>query len=94
MYSSFSSHLAHEIITAYDSRYDHAKPANPELREAVALLRSWNGQMQKQTPAPLLVTLTYEQLERRIVEGRLVRANRCLPIRDGAGRGPEHYRFE
>jgi penicillin G amidase len=56
--------LAHEIVNAYD----HAKPAKPELREAVALLRSWNGQMEKQTPAPLLVTLTYEQLRKRIVK--------------------------
>jgi penicillin amidase len=64
VYSSFSSHLAHEIVDAYD----HAKPAKPELREAVALLRSWNGQMARQVSAPLLVTLTYEQLEKRVVK--------------------------
>jgi penicillin G amidase len=64
VYSSFASHLAHEIVSAYDQ----AKPAKPELREAVALLRSWNGQMEKQTPVPLLVTLTYQQLEKRIVK--------------------------
>jgi penicillin amidase len=64
VYSSFANHLAHEIVSAYD----HAKPAKPELREAVTLLRSWNGQMEKQTAAPLLVTLTYEQLEKRMVK--------------------------
>jgi penicillin amidase len=64
VYSSFAIHLARQIVTAYD----HAQPAKPELREAVALLRSWNGQMEKQTPAPLLVTLAYEQLEKRIVK--------------------------
>ncbi len=64
VYSSFANHLAHEIVSAYD----HAKPAKPELREAVALLRSWNGQMEKQTPAPLLVTLAYEQLRTRAVK--------------------------
>ncbi len=64
VYSSFASHLAHEIVRAYD----HAKPAKPDLREAVTLLRSWNGQMEKQTAAPLLVTLTYEQLEKRMVK--------------------------
>jgi penicillin G amidase len=64
VYSSFASHLARKIVSAYDQ----AKPAKPELREAVALLRSWNGQMEKQTAAPLLVTLTYEQLEKRMVK--------------------------
>jgi penicillin G amidase len=64
VYSSFSSHLARKIVTAYD----HAKPAKPDLREAVALLRSWNGQMEKETAAPLLVTLTYEQLKKRVVQ--------------------------
>jgi len=64
VYSSFASHLAHEIVNAYD----HAKPSRPELREAVALLRSWNGQMEKRTAAPLLVTLAYEQLQKRAVK--------------------------
>jgi penicillin amidase len=64
VYSSFANHLAHDIVNAYD----HAKPPKPELRDAVALLRPWNGQMEKQTAAPLLVTLTYEQLEKRAVK--------------------------
>jgi penicillin G amidase len=68
VYSSFSSHLARKIVTAYDHTSDHGRPAKPELREAVALLRSWNGQMEKETPAPLLVTLAYEQLKKRIVQ--------------------------
>jgi penicillin G amidase len=64
VYSSFASHLAHQIVTAYD----HVKPPQAELREAVALLRPWNGQMEKQTAAPLLVTLTYEQLKKLAVK--------------------------
>jgi penicillin G amidase len=68
VYSSFSSHLARKIVTAYNQASDHGRPAKPELREAVALLRSWNGQMEKETPAPLLVTLAYEQLKKRIVQ--------------------------
>jgi penicillin amidase len=68
VYSSFSSHLARKIVAAYDHTSDHGRPAKPELREAVALLRSWNGQMEKVTPAPLLVTLAYEQLKKRIVQ--------------------------
>ncbi len=61
VYSSFASHLAHEIVNAYDL----PKPPQPDLREAVALLRSWNGQMEKQTAAPLIVTLAYDQLEKQ-----------------------------
>ena len=58
VYSSFLTFLARKIVAAYD----HKKPAQPELSEAVALLRSWNGQMEKSTAAPLLMALAYEQL--------------------------------
>ncbi len=63
VYSSFAHHLARQIVSAFD----HVKPAKRELQDAVGLLRSWNGQMEKQTPAPLLVTLTYDQLRKRAV---------------------------
>jgi penicillin G amidase len=58
VYSAFSSFLARRIVAAYDRK----KPAKPKLGEAVQLLRSWNGQMEKQTPAPLLITLAYDEL--------------------------------
>lgn len=64
VYSSFASHLAHQIVSAYD----RFKPAKPELADAVGLLRSWNGQMEKRTAAPLLVMLTYEQLKTQAVK--------------------------
>jgi len=64
VYSSFGNHLAHAIVSAYDL----VKPAKPELQQAVELLRLWDGQMEKQTPAPLLVTLTYEELRKRAVK--------------------------
>jgi penicillin amidase len=63
VYSAFSSFLARQVVAAYDRK----KPAKAELRPAVDLLRSWNGQMEKQTPAPLLITLTYEQLKKAAV---------------------------
>jgi penicillin G amidase len=63
VYSAFSSFLAREIVAAYDRK----KPAKPELGQAVALLRPWNGQMEKQTPAPLVITLAYDQLRRAAV---------------------------
>ena len=64
VYSSFANHLAHQIVTAYD----HLKPAAPELGEAVAVLRTFNGQMEKRTAAPLLVILTYEKLRDLVVK--------------------------
>jgi len=58
VYSSFSSFLAARMVAAYDRK----KPAQPELGEAVRLLRNWNGQMEKGTAAPLVITLAYDQL--------------------------------
>ncbi len=63
VYSGFSSYLAAQIVAAYDRK----KPNKPELADAVKLLRSWNGQMEKRTPAPLLVTLFYDQLRNAAV---------------------------
>jgi penicillin G amidase len=63
VYSAFSSFLARRIVAAYDRK----KPAQRELGEAVSLLRTWNGQMEKQTPAPLLITLAYDQLRNAAV---------------------------
>jgi penicillin amidase len=64
VFSSFAIHLARELVSAYD----RAKPAHPELSEAIQLLRSWNGQMEKQTAAPMVVMLAYDQLETRAVK--------------------------
>ena len=64
VYSDFSHFLAQQVVAAYDQR----KPTNPALTEAVALLRSWNGQMEKQTAAPLVITLVYQQLRKKIAE--------------------------
>ena len=58
VYSAFSSFLARRIVAAYDRK----KPAQPELQRAVALLRSWNGQMEKRTAAPLVIALAYDAL--------------------------------
>ncbi len=63
VYSGFSRFLAGRIVAAYDRK----KPAQQELGEAVSLLRSWNGQMEKQTAAPLLISLAYNQLRNAAV---------------------------
>ena len=63
VYSAFSIFLARRIVAAYDRK----KPAKAEMNDAVALLRSWNGQMEKQTAAPLIITLAYDQLRKAAV---------------------------
>jgi penicillin G amidase len=63
VYSAFSSFLARRIVAAYDRK----KPAKQELGEAIRLLRSWNGQMEKKTAAPLVIALAYDQLRKAAV---------------------------
>jgi penicillin amidase len=62
VYSAFSAYLAKKMVAAYDRK----KPA--ALKDAVNVLRPWNGQMEKGTAAPMLITLAYQQLRRRVGE--------------------------
>jgi len=55
IYSAFSKFLASQVVAAVDQRGAH----NVELDPAVALLRSWNGQMDKDLAAPFLMSLVY-----------------------------------
>jgi penicillin amidase len=64
VYSAFSHFLAREIVAACD----HKKSPGQEINEALALLRNWNGQMEMRSAAPLVVTLVYQQLRKRIAE--------------------------
>jgi len=64
VYSSFSHFLAGQVVAAWDRK----KPNKPDLKDAVELLRGWNGQMEKQTPAPLLVTLVYDKLRAMLAD--------------------------
>ncbi|MGA3203769.1 MAG: penicillin acylase family protein [Bryobacteraceae bacterium] len=64
VYSAFSHFLAQQIVAAWDAR----KTANPALGAAVDVLRSWNGQMEKGTAAPMLVTLAFQQLRKSLAE--------------------------
>ncbi len=61
VYSAFSYFLAQQVVRAADAR----KSGD---RDAVALLRNWNGQMEKGTAAPMLVTLIYDQLKKSFAE--------------------------
>jgi penicillin amidase len=53
VYSSFGRYLAQQVVLAFDRK----KPADPKLREAVDVLRPWNGQMEKGTAAPQVSAL-------------------------------------
>jgi len=64
VYSGFSQFLAQQVVAAWDAR----KATNPALREAVDLLRAWNGQMEKGTAAPMVAALVFQQLRKAAAE--------------------------
>jgi penicillin amidase len=64
VYSPFLHFLAGRVVAAFDRH----KPADGRLSEEIALLRSWNGQMEKGTAAPMLASLIYGQLRNRVAE--------------------------
>ena len=76
VYSAFDHFLAGQIIAAYDKRQAH----NPSLDRAIALLRNWNGQMEKDLGAPFLITLAYQHVRGSVAESA------------ASGKGPA-YRF-
>ncbi|MGH9720355.1 MAG: penicillin acylase family protein, partial [Bryobacteraceae bacterium] len=64
VYSAFGQFLAGELAAASDRR----KVTNPALVEAAQLLRGWNGQMEKDLPQPMVVTLAFQHLRKAIAE--------------------------
>ncbi len=64
VYSAFHHFLATQVVAAYDKRGAHS----PSLDAAIALLRGWNGQMEKDLGAPFLITLVYQHVRSAIVE--------------------------
>jgi penicillin G amidase len=66
VYSAFAHFLASQIVAAWDKTLDKQKPA--QLRPAVDLLRSWNGQMEKGTAAPLVASLAFDRLRNAVAE--------------------------
>jgi penicillin amidase len=63
VYSAFGSFLAEQLVKAWA-----AKPtSSQQLKEAVDLLRSWNGQMEKGTAAPMVIALLTSALQTAIV---------------------------
>jgi penicillin amidase len=64
VYSSFDKFIADQLLAAYDRRGAHS----PALDQATAVLRQWNGQMEKSLAAPFLVSLAFQHIRTAIVE--------------------------
>ena len=64
VYSAFGKFLAGQLIGAYTRRNSR----NPTLDDAVALLKNWNGQMEKDQAAPLLITLAFQHVRLAVAE--------------------------
>ncbi|MDQ2949166.1 MAG: penicillin acylase family protein [Acidobacteriota bacterium] len=62
VYSGFSDYLAKRLVTAFDRK--HA--SNSAQKDAIAVLRHWNGQMEKETAAPMIAALTYLQYRKHV----------------------------
>lgn len=64
VYSAFLHFIARQTVAAYDKRHSE----NPGLDSAVALLRSWNGQMETKLAAPFLATLIFQHVRTSMAE--------------------------
>jgi penicillin amidase len=62
VYASLGKFLASQLVAAYAGRNVHA----PNLDEAVAMLRAWNGQMDIRGGAPFLIALAYQHVQSAI----------------------------
>jgi len=64
VYSAFDHYLAQTLVSAYEKR----GKGRADLADAAALLRAWNGQMDKSRPEPLIVLLAYEHFRRAMAD--------------------------
>ena len=85
VYSGFLEYVARAIVAAYDQR----KAQHTALDNAVALLRGWNGQVDKDEAAPMVATLAYLHLRRMVAEKASPALGAQVRIPDGAGGGRE-----
>jgi penicillin amidase len=63
IYSAFDSFLARQIVAAFDRKGAGNDPPGDDLiRQAVAFLRTWNGQMDKEHPEPFVTQLLLREI--------------------------------
>ena len=58
VYSGFHKFIARQLTGAYGDR----KGPSQVFTDAMAMLRAWDGQMDRDRPEPLIVTLAYQYL--------------------------------
>jgi penicillin amidase len=76
VYSAFHHYLAKQIVKAFD----HRGSANDYARQAIQILRDWNGQMDKDEAAPFVTELVRQQLGDALVQcAAMEPAGRNLP---------------
>jgi penicillin G amidase len=68
VYSGLSHFLARQVVAAHDKISAKTGAKDSALVESINLLRSWNGQMEKGTPAPVIISLFYQHLRNAMVE--------------------------
>jgi penicillin G amidase len=64
VYSGFHKFFARQLAAAWSER----KGSSQALTDAVAMLRTWDGQMDQERAEPLIVTLAYQYLRKAIAE--------------------------
>ena len=64
VYSGFDLFLAHQVVAAYEKR----GAVNPMLDSAVAMLKTWDGQMDRDRPEPFITTLVFQYLGKAAAE--------------------------
>ncbi len=64
VYSGLGKYLARQLAAAYDKR----GAVNPVFNDAVGMLRSWDGQMDKDRAEPFIVTLVYQYIRKAVAE--------------------------
>jgi penicillin amidase len=64
VYSGFHRFLARQLAAAYGDR----KGLSRGFTDAIAMLRTWDGQMDKERAEPLIVTLAYQYLRKTVAD--------------------------
>jgi penicillin amidase len=64
VYSGFNRFLGLQLAAAYEKR----GATNPSLTSAVQMLKTWDGQMDKDRPEPFIVTLAFQYIRKAMAE--------------------------
>jgi penicillin amidase len=64
VYSAFHKYLAVQLTTAYDKR----AASNPLFSSAIEMLKTWDGQMDRDRPEPFVTQLVFQYLRKAAAE--------------------------